>query len=1550
MKSPIRSYNSAAYECMYTMKLPKAEDVKRGISVIWDTLQCPICLDLMSTPVSTKCDHQFCKFCMMKLLDSSKRKEANCPVCNTKINKRSLQESPGFQRLVEGLQNLVQAYEQDTNTTYFTGMYQMRSHMSVTETVQKKTTRDVSEDVWETDRADDEDEGHGDLPMSCSSTVAAKEGYAKLMGLQDSCPVNLDEDSSLDAKPPASEKETKDSKASTSKTEKQNPEFEPGITKIVERAPPQTRNQENKLTPHLTDSLCYPEEVENHPVRRSLRNNKRESLSQTNIFEQRQKKSLEKVSEWLIKTSENVENAECSRDSNANSSSPSSPLEDHLINKEDSPNRKERWKCLEEQVFGAVYKRDRRGNRSFSPQNRVIADPQPPCLMKEAKILMKLPQKRLNKLTPADFVKRLRSAENDDIVMNEPPEEHTLNDMANDTTELTYNGVDLQGEKLNELSEDDVKDIPVFSVPPQKTGRKTSKKVKGKWQDIDGEFQVKGKVNLANNKQKNPCRKKGENSKGENNKAAKMPKPLVLVGVEEGESDSVAIPKSRPLGQIEVQIESYPISEDIGSPIMRKTRRSQRLQLFTEEVQGSKNIIGTSRSIKLPCPDSDCSEMQQSDVAEEDTNMENVVSVRNQNPEKAVRKNGCVLYEDIRGIDNLECSEKTSCEIIEAQEGSLVEKESIAVVPNTESLCQTDVTGSVALVSSSRSLPEAGVLLSVPDSMNPSNPIIKPSDDSRSIVPHETSASQAKCINMVEDDRNDSELDTEQLLKSFKATKRKSFHLGSPSIKRSSFLSNKENATPVKIQTSTDIETGKQQEFPNTTECLTFQSDSRNRVEYEHSSCSDFIPPSCSPNYSFQEAAQSSHRRFPKSLVTRPTQEFVKSLNHSACDTTQEVCSNRESVQSPKKMEKTPVETHHQAVDSGMLFPALDASVEALLDPTPEASKQLTVPKDRLSYTVEDNLWKCSTELESNHSKEPEMAVEPDKRCPVNSNGNIANTESSLTPDDLLPTIAQSVVIREAERVKESGEGSSHSSIPISLKQRKRRKSQKLESSSESDNSGEEELPPLVQIFRHSACPTEEESVNLLEDQAREQINSQGSRADCTWAAAKDVLQDVSPLHCPSPDSVPTSQASVDLFGTPEDGEVTAGVNGLTQESSQFSNEFITTQQKVAMQEELLRLERMMALVSEALQKKESSPVDRVTPMLPNGPVLPQPDNSTGIDLQTTTQCGKDNGKRLDARKCAPDDGGNTASSVPCPKNCKGPAPIPLRRSKREGPGGNRAGQLSRQSGRTLRSSGLRGSPSGLRGSPSGVTGHSGTTTPSSTKLEVRDIPSVIQPTSTHTSTQAPLRRSAEGKLVLVGSGLSAHEQSMVKKFAKRMGGSVTSQVTSETTHIIMSTDGDLVCERTLKYFLGIAGRKWVVSFQWISECFKQGYVLNETQFEVRGDVVNGPDHQGPMRARTTEDRRLLMKDFEICFQGPFTDMTAGQMEWMVELCGGAVVKEPRLFTGKRARQLVVVQPSSHQSPVNYRALRGEAVVIARGWLLDTVATYTLQSLDGYRT
>ncbi|NXY47823.1 BRCA1 protein, partial [Ceuthmochares aereus] len=151
-------------------------------------------------------------------------------------------------------------------------------------------------------------------------------------------------------------------------------------------------------------------------------------------------------------------------------------------------------------------------------------------------------------------------------------------------------------------------------------------------------------------------------------------------------------------------------------------------------------------------------------------------------------------------------------------------------------------------------------------------------------------------------------------------------------------------------------------------------------------------------------------------------------------------------------------------------------------------------------------------------------------------------------------------------------------------------------------------------------------------------------------------------------------------------------------------------------------------------------------------------------------------------------------------------------------------------------------------------------------------------------------------EMSIVASGLNQSEHLMVQNFARKTQSTLTNHITEGTTHVIMKTDKELVCERTLKYFLGIAGKKWVVSYQWVIQSFKEGRILDEEDFEVRGDVVNGRNHQGPKRARQSLTGKIF-KDFEICCYGPFTDMTTEHLERMVELCGASVVKQLHLFT-----------------------------------------------------
>ncbi|XP_058251301.1 zinc finger protein RFP-like [Hemibagrus wyckioides] len=51
-----------------------------------DQLQCPICLDVFTDPVTTPCGHNFCMICLKEFWDSSSH--IQCPVCNSDFPKR----------------------------------------------------------------------------------------------------------------------------------------------------------------------------------------------------------------------------------------------------------------------------------------------------------------------------------------------------------------------------------------------------------------------------------------------------------------------------------------------------------------------------------------------------------------------------------------------------------------------------------------------------------------------------------------------------------------------------------------------------------------------------------------------------------------------------------------------------------------------------------------------------------------------------------------------------------------------------------------------------------------------------------------------------------------------------------------------------------------------------------------------------------------------------------------------------------------------------------------------------------------------------------------------------------------------------------------------------------------------------------------------------------------------------------------------------------------------------------------------------------------------
>ncbi|KAL7869911.1 hypothetical protein AOLI_G00138990 [Acnodon oligacanthus] len=1588
------------------MTAPKAEDVKRGIAVIWENLQCPICLDLMSAPVSTRCDHQFCKFCMMKLLEKSKRKEANCPVCKMKVTKRSLQESPGFQRLVEGLQNLVQSYEFDTCTSYFTGMPQKRKDTSV-ETQSSDQQRSEENAFSESDMVE--------KSASRSSTAAAKDAFAKLMDLPASCPVSSEQDCS-------------DSGVGDLPQDSERKPVE------FEDVPSTLEVRQNNL---LTCNDGSEDAETNTSQKRSSRRAKRIGLEPDRIVDKRQKKSVEKVAEWLLKISPSSDtqakdNSEALPTSNIGDSeresicsSSSTVVKVNVDDKDDvSPPRDVPCRGLEEQVFGAVYKRERKGakskaNRGFSPERHIMTDPNHINLVVEEEAIKRnIPKKkRSHTLTPADFIKKSSDDKGERLVCDqtEDPKEsvvHNVEQSKQDRIDESNTDGPIkcveEHEKfidncLDEKRDDNAENIeesPVFEVPLKRPGRRSIIKMQGAWKDLgcdlkkdsiyDDKTGRKGRIS------RNNCESSKDGHLGES-KNAKCAKSLTLVSTARDEDVSLMKQlKSKPnLIEAEINIESYPSTAEPQSPDARKTRRSLRLQAFVAEVQGARK---RRRSTQTPLKPAHGSENNPSDNPSQSTCLNqpkadntnanednadanqgnaNAGQVQSEQTETFVRKNGCVCTNDFEKIETMETVEEAATFTCIPEENVPDQSSLVSVVPDTADQCGQNVPCSSMTVS----LP--GPLVAVaPDSSlplkrqeSPSTGVVAPSVVQTLTDGALMSAGKNGSMD-VEGDTNDSELDTELLMKSFKGTKRKSFYLGSPEPLRAE---THQHALEKIVEEEKQLLT----EIPVISQDSDIRSGLANICESEQplNPCelaSYEKPPQRSPG-SFGNTGVASvsllQAKSPALASENQEDAFLKSTSNSLS-----------SGLSPNKVARSSQDSRLSTNSCQLFFVGTTQDVAQICGSrvlgNQQASKLITHPPRTSDVQKETQGIDLQAKVSLDLIKSSDIPIGGLPNSGVHSH----NFESSITPDGLLPEVAGSHALQIIEPLTSQSLDKVKEKEAEILSQpcvRKKRKAQRLESS-ESDLSAEEDdLPTMAQIFKSHCSPSpsgQEQPLSDLANQDGHQLQepnpglqspSQHSRphsGPAPGTQSSHLSQCVSPsqnrehlenvnattvgaavqdVNLPEPpcrdEWITSSQGSVDLFGTPEESEAVDGVCGnvaLSRDSSQYSSEIINTQQKEEMQQELRRLEQMMALVSEALQRKE---LDSGAKAQTEEPDPSHSDQHTAADLG---EAGRHVPGNPSDRQSGPDSGRDHVCVPPSPRAPDGleapqsHAPLTRGQAKMAGQQTGRGRQKSQNSRRRS----LWKSEAGPE-----VKDHSVASEDSSTgSMKGKEAKEPQREASVSGVCRLGISSTA-GKMELVSSGLSASELAMVKKFARKMHGSLSKEMTPSTSHVIIKTDADLVCERTLKYFQGIAGRKWVVSCLWISECFKQGKVLDEAQFEVRGDVINGRNHNGPLKSRTTAYDNLLMKGYEICFQGSFTGMTTDQMEAMVEMCGATVMKDPLMFSKHGACQLVVVQPGSDDSQSYYSALQKKATVVTRAWLLDTIATYTLQNPEDYK-
>lgn len=839
------------------------------------------------------------------------------------------------------------------------------------------------------------------------------------MGLEDTSPLTTENeglDSGLGEAPPTSDKK------------EQSP------TDTMEEVVEKTASI-HKTRASLQASVI-PGGTKQERLRKSSRKKGKRDLEPDKILDQKQKKSLEKVAEWLmnVPTEGTLELEQLKEDADDSDSCTSSSTTDCRPHSNDvNHTRENRAKALEDQVFGAVYKR--RGNRAISsPPNAKETAPEAVCT---AEVVVK---QTLHENSASDVEEEQQVLEEEKEISSDIHEDEPIQVMEE-------NCGDQHGEELTNLAENakieskDEVPCPVSDPEPQQPKRTSRKRTSTTLQQVDSDLMEQAQAKLENTEQKKSDRRRNKNIK-----SARVTKPLLLVAVQNEESGPKPTLRSE---EVQVHIENYPSSEDQEVPVTRSTRRSRRLQVFTEEVQGGHRKV----NLKAKIPEKDSCVAKQSENAERGT-MDDTASAKCKNQTNRPERNGCIYKQDLGGVENMECVEGATYLTPDH------------LKPEATAACHGPV------VPSSTSPTEAAVVEPTPVGNNPTK-------HPPSSIQLEASACSAHFTGI----ENDSEQDTEQLVKSFRTTKRKSFHLGGGPPTKRSCITDQDNA-PRAAAKEENQSVGSGAESANKQIDAKIPDTNHNASgDSENLSCSDIISPSNSPGLAKKTAAGGDQ------VVVED--RVLRSSDSSPL--------------APNQMSKREIESPcfpsvPKVGDSGRRVPAVKRDELHVLsehENPPHRTAREEMPNSMSAHT--------SSGKHSANEAEP-----------------ILNAESSLTPDDLGIPLGQAV--HEAKSSSRcSGELSSHSSIRSM--HRKRTRAQRLESSSDSSDCTGEELPTLTEIYTKSAPPPA-----VTQDLG----DSRGAER-CMAVAAAGVEHLSPPPACPSPDCVNSSQASVDLFGTPEE-------------------------------------------------------------------------------------------------------------------------------------------------------------------------------------------------------------------------------------------------------------------------------------------------------------------------------------------------------------------------------------------------------------------------------
>ena len=224
------------------------------------------------------------------------------------------------------------------------------------------------------------------------------------------------------------------------------------------------------------------------------------------------------------------------------------------------------------------------------------------------------------------------------------------------------------------------------------------------------------------------------------------------------------------------------------------------------------------------------------------------------------------------------------------------------------------------------------------------------------------------------------------------------------------------------------------------------------------------------------------------------------------------------------------------------------------------------------------------------------------------------------------------------------------------------------------------------------------------------------------------------------------------------------------------------------------------------------------------------------------------------------------------------------------------------------------------------------------TKLQLKTKPAAKSKSDKPPTKESKQVVSSSGKSIkrygLLLTGLSEDQKAIVhsnlqdlSKIANGVSFRIIKDYTPEhVTHIICACAPKSHCPRTLKYLLGIAGKSWIVSFDWILESIESGKILKEDRFVVTGDEAVKCDTNACEKSRA--DPGKLFTGHEFYLQGSFTfgGPSKTDLTNLIQLSGGSICK-------KAGPDSIIISDSQEFKKGEYPYT----------WLFDAISCYELR-------